>query len=188
MPSPCAFALCWHKTLVSTLGRKELGSGCLHCSSVEIAWCGMLPWCRGPTIWDSCLCDGAVRPAWEMTEHPAHTVELYREQAHSVARVWCDSVNMQEIWSCGYGWRAAWIQYEPKSPRELDHPPCSCLSHVQPEAPMTTKMWEGRGNTLWKKTAMSGDMRGKCWHSTILLLYLVLVLSAGLISLGTVPH
>jgi len=35
---------------------------------------------------------------------------------------------------------------------------------------------------------MSGDMRGKCWHSTILLLYLVLVLSAGLISLGTVPH
>lgn len=32
-----------------------------------------------------------------------------------------------------------------------------------------------------------GPMRGKCWHSTILCPCLVLILSAGLTSLGTVP-
>lgn len=36
-----------------------------------------------------------------------------------------------------------------------------CSSHVQPEAPMITKMWEWTGNILWKKIAMSGDTRGK---------------------------
>lgn len=123
MPMPERTHMAWHQqeqweiTSWQVPWQAQVYHSCTEAISMKTS-------SQGPASWQSLLCD-VHADQWEITEN-LHGPCSFAERNHTWVWVWCDSVNMQEIWSCGYGWRAAWMQHDPES-GELDHPPCSSV-------------------------------------------------------------